>query len=90
MFLAMAGIQTGDWADASAAAANDWLKSHNEGLDDDAARLPLLYGVESARGMLEAILSGNQTQLLHPVLQLSANSLLAWPFKLVTGVQPCE
>lgn len=70
MFLQMASLGQDEWADVSAAAANAWLEAHNAALGDDESPLPLLYGVESKPGMLEAILSGNETNNLHPVLQI--------------------
>lgn len=68
-----------NWTDTAALKANEWL-------DRERPDLPQLHPVDSVRGLADAILSGNQTNL-HPVLQLSDSALIRWPYKIVMGVQ---
>eukprot|EP00854_Cymbomonas_tetramitiformis_P016233 gene16233-19265_t len=75
VFCDLANVST---ADAEAAETNAWLQEQG---------LPLLAPVDSVPGLWDAIVSGKQENR-RPILHLSAESVLAWPYKLITGVQP--
>ena len=79
-FCAAAGVEMHDEA---AAAANPWLKQHG---------LPTLAPVDG-RDQWAAITSGtaakpSTTNVRPDALHLSANAVLRWPWKLITGRQP--
>lgn len=75
MFSELAGV---DPTDRVAEEANKWLAPRG---------LPVLPPVDSTRGLWGAMTSG-RNENLRPVLHQSDNTVIQWPYKLVTGVQP--
>lgn len=67
-----------DKTDTRAASANTWLKQRD---------LPLLHPVDSVSGLWDAIASGQNTNT-RPVLHMSPQAVLVYPYKLIIGEQP--
>ncbi|CAE7803063.1 Arsb [Symbiodinium sp. CCMP2592] len=76
IFSELAGV---DPKDDAAEAANVWLKSRG---------LSTLAPVDGKNGMLDAIFQGAPGPRANESLFISANALLSYPYKLVTGKQP--
>eukprot|EP00438_Fugacium_kawagutii_P035354 Skav207503 [mRNA] locus=scaffold334:334377:335510:- [translate_table: standard] len=76
IFSELAGVEPHD---DKADAANKWLQKKG---------LSLLSRAEGKKGMLEAILANRAGPRDHEPFFLSANALLEYPYKLITGKQP--
>jgi len=74
LFCELAGVNA---TDVAALEANEWLVSKN---------LPQLAPVDSVSGLWQAIVAGNNENL-RPVLHISENAVIQYPYKLVTGSQ---
>jgi len=78
MFSELAGV---DPTDHMAKDANKWLEPRG---------LPVLPPIDSTSGLWSAMTGDNQNRIknLRPVLHQSDNTVIQWPYKLITGVQP--
>ncbi|GMH93176.1 hypothetical protein TrVE_jg9564 [Triparma verrucosa] len=77
MFCDLVGLPVDD---PKSEAANDWLTQYRPDL-------PSLPPVDALSGLFSKIVSGDKENA-HPVLPLSSQALIKYPYKIVTGIQP--